>query len=112
MKAHHFITDTKVVNVLAFNKGIPFCADGNASHGLFWCILKPAMDSNPDLALVIDMTGVENMTDSFANTLFGPLGELRAAGRDVAFKGCSELVKSFILSAIEMQARRTAKNKS
>lgn len=82
-----------------------FAADGNASNALFWKTIKPMMEANQDLALVIDCEGIDNMTDSFSNTLFGPLWGLAKAGRSVKVINTTPLIKSFVSTAIEMHER-------
>jgi len=69
-------------------------------------VVKPLLDDPKNDVVVIDCTGIENMTDSFANAFFGPLcADTFESGR-LKFKGCTPLVKSFILSAWEMELRK------
>ncbi len=59
--------------------------------------------------VIIQCQGIENMTDSFANAFFGPLCVDFVPHKRVFFQGCTELTKSFIMSAWEIELRRREK---
>lgn len=84
----------------------PFLADGNI--GMEWrrTALFPLLKSNPDATVVLDCTGVENMTDSFANATFGALLCEFPAGKRVFFRGATPLIKDFILNAWNIEKNR------
>lgn len=85
--------------------GFPFLGDGNAASRFRVDVLEPALARGEEL--VIDMEGVDNMTDSFSNACFAHLfhkhGDL--VGSRIRFKSCTPLVRSFILNALEMSRR-------
>lgn len=86
-----------------------FAADGNQSHSLFWSTIKPMMEADPELALVIDCEGIDNMTDSFSNALFCPCWRLVRAGRNIKVVNTTPLIKSFVSTAVQMHENNLKK---
>ena len=89
--------NSHTINMLAFNEGMTFGGDGTRSGNFFRNEVKPLLDANPTMELVIDMTGIDGMTDSFCHAFFVPVWMERFKGRPVRFKGCTPLVQDFIL---------------
>ncbi len=63
------------------------------------------MDRGDDV--ILDLAGVENMTDSFSNACFAQLFAKHKGsfGTRLKFKACSPLIKGFVLSALSMSER-------
>ncbi len=89
--------NTHTINMLAFNEGMSFGGDGSRSGDFFRNEVKPLLDANPTMELVIDMNGIDSMTDSFCHAFFVPVWFEKFKGRPVRFVGCNPLVKDFIL---------------
>lgn len=88
---------THTINMLAFNEGLSFGGDGTRSGNFFRNEVKPLLDADPTMELVVDMTGIDSMTDSFCHAFFVPVWTEKFKGRPVRFKGCNPLVQDFIL---------------
>ena len=89
--------NTHTVNMLAFNEGMSFGGDGTRSGNFFRNEVKPLLDANPTMELVVDMTGIDSMSDSFCHAFFVGVWMEKFKGRPVRFVGCNPLVKDFIL---------------
>jgi hypothetical protein len=83
----------------------PFIADGDMGRALRMFTVRPLLDLGTD-TVIIDCSRIENMTDSFANAFFGPLVLDDVPNGRIKFKGCSPLVKSFVMSAGNIEQRR------
>lgn len=81
----------------------PFVGDGDKGQRILRETLLPHLEQGKVVVILCD--GIENMNDSFANAFFGPLTLHWGERKQVKIKGCSELVKSFICSAWEMERR-------
>jgi hypothetical protein len=84
----------------------PFLADGNAAM-LFRCThVEPVMARGDNV--ILDLEGIENMTDSFSNACFSQLfvKHQGSFGTRLKFKACTPLIKGFVLSALSMSERR------
>jgi hypothetical protein len=83
----------------------PFLADGNAAVVFRRTHVEPVMDRGDDV--ILDLAGVENMTDSFSNACFAQLFAKHKGsfGTRLKFKACSPLIKVFVLSALSMSER-------
>jgi len=83
----------------------PFLADGNAAVDFRRTHVEPVMDRGDDV--ILDLAGVENMTDSFSNACFAQLFAKHKGsfGTRLKFKACSPLIKGFVLSALSMSER-------
>ena len=83
----------------------PFLADGNAAVVFRRTHVEPVMDRGDDV--ILDLAGVENMTDSFSNACFAQLfvKHRGAFGKRLKFKSCTPLIKGFVLSALSMSER-------
>ena len=92
------------INLFDLTGRTPFVADGDTGLRLRREVVTPLLNEGKEV--VIDCQGIENMTDSFANAFFGPLCVDFDPGKRVFFKGCTELVKSFITSAWQIELRR------
>lgn len=86
-----------------------FASDGNTSHKFFWQTIKPMMEENQDLSVVIDCEGIDNMTDSFSNALFCPLRRLVREGRTIKVVNTTPLIKSFVRTAVQMHEKNLKK---
>lgn len=102
-----FIDKTKEVRVDLFELigRKPFIACGDEGLALRKEAVMPLLQPHRDETVIIDCTGIENMTDSFANAFFGPICADHFQSGRVKFKGCTPLVKSFILSAWSIELR-------
>ena len=84
----------------------PFLADGNAAM-LFRCThVEPVMARGDNV--ILDIDGLENMTDSFSHACFSQLfvKHQGSFGTRLKFKACTPLIKGFVLSALSMSERR------
>jgi hypothetical protein len=86
----------------------PFVASGDEALALRKEAVLPSLLNGKKV--VVDCTGIENMTDSFSNAFFGPLCADWVDGGHIKFKGCTPLVQSFIMTAWQMELRRREKN--
>lgn len=88
--------------------GFPFLADGNAASQFRITVLEPALARGD--SLIIDMEGVDMMTDSFSNACFAHLfrkhGDL--LGTRIQFKACTPIIQGFVMNALEMSRRISA----
>jgi hypothetical protein len=97
------------INLFDLTGRTPFVADGDTGLRLRREVVMPLLADGAS-EVVIECQGIENMTDSFANAFFGPLCVDFAPGKRVFFKGCTELTKSFITSAWQIELRRRENN--
>lgn len=86
-----------------------FLADGERANEFRFAEVEPAIVKGDHV--VIDMSGVTNMTDSFGNALFGTLVKNHPEILDgrIEFRNCSPLLRTLISAAIQfatMAARR------
>lgn len=84
----------------------PFLADGNAAVDFRVLHVEPVMQRGENV--VLDLAGVENMTDSFSNACFAQLfvNHRGSFGTRLKFKACTPLIQGFVLSALSMSERR------
>lgn len=82
-----------------------FLADGNAAVAFRCSHVEPVMARGE--SVIIDLAGVDNMTDSFSNACFTQLfvDHPDAFGTRLKFKACTPLIKSFVLCALTMSER-------
>lgn|GEM_PF-1273645 len=82
-----------------------FLADGNAAMDFRRSHVEPVMARGDDV--IIDLAGVDNMTDSFSNACFTQLfvDHPNAFGTRLKFKACTPLIRSFVISALSMSER-------
>jgi len=94
-----------VFDLFELGGSCPFLGDGDKGQRILRETLLPHLEQGK--VVVINCDRIENMNDQFANAFFGPLtmqwGDSRG---QVKLKGCSELVKSFVRTAWEMERRR------
>ena len=75
-------------------------ADGNRGNQFRFRHVEPLLNNGHKV--VFDFSGVENMTDSFANACFGVLAQNHPEeiGRQIRFEHATPLITDFIVAAI------------
>lgn len=83
----------------------PFLSNGNEAIVFRRQKVEPLMEGGA--SAILDLGGVDNMTDSFANACFAQLFAKHrdAFGKRLKFKACSPLIKGFVISALEMSQK-------
>lgn len=83
----------------------PLLADGQKGNAFRMSTIEPALFIHE--TIVFDFSGVENMTDSFANGCFANLirNHRSLIRRRVRFENCSILVRDFVASALSRGER-------
>ena len=83
-----------------------FLADGDLANAFRFNAVESKMGIN--FLAIFDFDGVNNMSESFANALFGGLAEDHPDDlvERVRFKNCSPLIRGFIISALSQGTER------
>jgi hypothetical protein len=95
----------KVIQLSLHAEG-DFLGDGDIANRLRFSEVEPLFAMQDQV--IFDFSGIANITDSFANGLVGNLVELHPVGffEKVKFRHCTPLVRSVLLTAIELGRRR------
>lgn len=85
-----------------------FLADGDEAIPFLMNEVEPALARGD--AIVFDLEGVDNMTDSFSNACFANLfaRHPEKIASKVTFKSCSPLIRTYLESALAMARRHPA----
>jgi hypothetical protein len=89
----------------------PLLADGRKGNSFRMAEVEPALLNNQ--TIVFDFSGVENMTDSFANGCFATLIRRHAhetEGR-LKFRNCSALIRDFLTTALARGYREASQDR-
>jgi hypothetical protein len=82
-----------------------FLADGNLANEFRFTEVEPALSTGGEI--VLDFSGVRNMTTSFSNGLVATLVSHLPTelARQVRFRGCDPLIKELLQASIAIGTR-------